>query len=44
MKERTTITIDKKLLKELDLKRDNKKFANRSHGIGYCITKMLEND
>ena len=34
-KERITITIDKKLLKWLDQKVEDRIFANRSHGLEY---------
>lgn len=41
MKERITITIDKKLLKLLDEKIRAKIFANRSHGIEFLVFKEL---
>jgi len=37
MKERITITLDKKLLNWLDAKIEEKIFANRSHGFEYLI-------
>jgi metal-responsive CopG/Arc/MetJ family transcriptional regulator len=41
MKERITITIDKKLLKLLDEKIKEKIFANRSHGIEFLVFKEV---
>ena len=42
MKERITVTIDKELLKWLDLKTKEKIFANRSHGFEYLIKRAME--
>tara|TARA_Y100000310_G_C20555230_1_gene750159 strand:- start:882 stop:1019 length:138 start_codon:yes stop_codon:yes gene_type:complete len=44
MKDRITITIDKKLLNWLDEKIENKIFANRSHGFEYLISKEMKNE
>lgn len=44
MKERITITIDKKLLSWLDEKIDKKIFANRSHGFEYLIQKKIDEE
>jgi len=44
MKERITITIDKKLLDWLDEGIRNKTFASRSHGLEYLIQRMKEQD
>ncbi len=44
MKERITITIDKKLLKWLDEMIDKKIFANRSHGFEFLIQKKIDED
>ena len=44
MKERITVTIDKELLKWLDLKIEEKIFANRSHGIEFLIKRSIEED
>ena len=41
MKDRITITIDKKLLEWLDNKVKLKRFANRSHGLEFLIMKKL---
>ena len=37
MKERITVTVDKKLLSWLDAKVGSKIFANRSHGLEFLI-------
>ena len=43
MKERITITLDKKLLSWLDKKVEERVFANRSHGFEFLINnKLLE--
>lgn len=42
MKERITITIDKKLLKWLDENVEKRIFANRSHGFEFLIQKKIE--
>ena len=44
MKERITITIDKKLLNWLDGKVDAKVFANRSHGFEFLIKKKVDKE
>jgi len=44
MKERITVTIDKELLKWIDLKIKEKIFANRSHAIEYMTTKSKKQD
>lgn len=44
MKERITITIDKKLLKWLDEKVAKRIFANRSHGFEFLIQKKIEEE
>ena len=43
MKDRITITIDKKLLKWLDNKTEQKIFANRSHGFEFLVCKEIRN-
>lgn len=42
LKQRITITIDKKLLKWMDKQIEEKIFANRSHGIEYLIKREME--
>ena len=42
MKERISITIDKKLLDKIDSKVSDKTFANRSHGFEFLIQKYLK--
>lgn len=42
MKERITITLDRKLLKWLDDRVDKRVFANRSHGFEYLIAREME--
>lgn len=42
MKDRITITIDRKLLEWLDKKIEKRIFANRSHGFEYLIAKEKE--
>ncbi len=44
MKERITITIDKKFLKWLDEKVKARVFANRSHGFEFLIQKKIEGE
>ncbi|HII16590.1 TPA: hypothetical protein HA361_01630 [Candidatus Woesearchaeota archaeon] len=44
MKDRITITIDRKLLTWLDGKVDEHVFANRSHGFEYLIAKALKEE
>ena len=44
MKEKITITINKKLLEWLDAKINEKIFANRSHGFEYLIAREMENE
>ena len=44
MKERITITIDKRLLKWLDEKVAKRIFANRSHGFEFLIQKKIEEE
>ena len=44
MKERITITLDKRLLKWLDNRVDNRIFANRSHGFEYLIAREMEEE
>ena len=44
MKERITITLDKKLLEWLDGKVSSKLFANRSHGFEFIIKRKIENE
>jgi len=41
MKERITITIDKKLLKKLDHGVKDYKYASRSHGFEYLISREI---
>jgi NDP-sugar pyrophosphorylase family protein len=43
MKKRISLTIDEKLLKQIDKFVDNINFESRSHLIEYCIIKYLEN-
>ncbi len=40
-KERITITVDKKLLKWLDNKVEEKVFANRSHGLEFLLQQKV---
>lgn len=40
-KVRVSASLDKELLKWLDKQIKNKKFANRSHGIEYCIQTAI---
>ena len=44
MKERITITIDRKLLDWLDKKVGERVFANRSHGLEFLMRKKSENE
>jgi len=44
MKERITVTIDKKLLKEIDDGVDSYRFANRSHAFEFIIAKEKQNE
>jgi len=44
MKERITITIDKRLLKWLDEKVAKRIFANRSHGFEFLIQKKIDEE
>jgi len=44
MKERITITLDKKILEWLDEKVSAKLFANRSHGFEFIIKRKIENE
>lgn len=44
MKERITITLDKKLLKWLDDMIEKRIFANRSHGFEYLIAREREDE
>ena len=44
MKERITITMDKKLLKWLDTMIEKRIFANRSHGFEYLIAREMEDE
>ena len=44
MKERITITIDKELLKWLDLKIKDKIFANKSHALEFLIKKKMNEE
>jgi metal-responsive CopG/Arc/MetJ family transcriptional regulator len=41
MKERITITIDKNLLKKLDRGIKEYKYASRSHGFEYLISREI---
>ena len=41
MKERITVTLDKDLLNWMDLKIEEKVFANRSHGFEYLIMRKV---
>ena len=43
-KERITITIDKELLKWVDVKIREKIFANRSHALEFLITEKIKNE
>lgn len=40
-KERITITVDKKLLKWLDEKVEERVFANRSHGLEFLVQQRV---
>ena len=42
VKERITVTIDKELLKWIDIKTKEKIFANRSHGFEFLIKRAME--
>ncbi len=42
MKDRITVTIDRKLLKWIDEKIDERTFANRSHAIEFLIKKRMD--
>lgn len=42
MKDRITISIDKKLLEKLDKKVADGTFGNRSHGISFLIKQHLK--
>ncbi len=44
MKERITITVDKDLLNWLDLRIEEKVFANRSHGIEFLIKRRMDDE
>lgn len=44
MKERITVTLDKKLLSWLDRKISDKLFANRSHGFEFLIKKRMDDE
>ena len=44
MKERITITLDKRVLKWLDERVDKRIFANRSHGFEYLIAREMEEE
>jgi len=41
MKERITVTIDKDLLKWIDIKVDEKIFANRSHAFEFLTKRKI---
>jgi len=43
VKERITVTIDKELLKWIDLRIKEKIFANRSHGFEFLIKREMDN-
>lgn len=43
MKVNVAVTIDNELLKWVESKIKNRKFANRSHGFEYCI-KFTQNN
>jgi len=42
VKERITVSIDKKLLKWLDEQIKLRKFANRSHGLEFLIKRAID--
>jgi len=44
MKERITITVDKKLLKELDKGVNDFTFANRSHALEFLVAREKEHE
>ena len=44
MKERITITLDKKLLDWLDKKIEEKVFANRSHGFEFLVMEKIRDE
>ena len=44
VKERITITVDRELLDWLDLKVQEKIFANRSHGISFLIKQKIKRE
>lgn len=43
-KVRTSVSVDKELLQWLDKQIKRRKFANRSHGIAYCIQLAIEEE
>lgn len=42
-KEKVSVSIDENLLKWLDSQIKTKRFASRSHGIEYAVTRIKEN-
>lgn len=44
MKERITVTIDKKLLEWLDGQIDERLFASRSHGFEFLIMEKIKEE
>ena len=44
MKERITITVDNDLVNWLDLRIEEKVFANRSHGIEFLIKRRMDDE
>jgi len=44
MKERITVTIDKKLLKWVDDNIERRLFANRSHAFEYLVARAQEEE
>ncbi|HLC56391.1 MAG TPA: ribbon-helix-helix domain-containing protein [Candidatus Nanoarchaeia archaeon] len=44
MKERISITLDKEIIKEIDLILKNKKFRNRSHFVESAIDLLIKNE
>lgn len=44
MKEKISISVEKELLALIDREIEKYKFANRSHAVEYCVSKVLGRD
>jgi metal-responsive CopG/Arc/MetJ family transcriptional regulator len=44
MKERITVTLDKEILKWIDIKVEEKIFANRSHGFEFLMAERIREE